>query len=149
MRYCTRCLLMHCYRYKEDKHIFRVNRKLDLWKTTQLWYYLTPITQKHWFLTSGYAQSKNLRKSFLKSFQNQLIHLVEHSFQDFQISQKVIFEKLKLLKLLLHLAFSCNDKKLKIAIWFTIKYMFSLYHSPNSDTKKILLMIKYVHVEWD
>ena len=48
-------------------------------------------------------------------------------------------------KLLLHLAFSCNDKKkLKITIiWFTIKYMFSLYHSPNSDSKKILLMIKY------
>ena len=47
-------------------------------------------------------------------------------------------------QMILHLAFSCNDKKkLKIAVWFTIKYMFSLYHSPNSDSKKILLMIKY------
>ena len=45
-------------------------------------------------------------------------------------------------QMILHLAFSCNDKKkLKIAVWFTIK--FSLYHSPNSDSKKILLMIKY------
>ena len=44
-------------------------------------------------------------------------------------------------QMILHLAFSCNDKKkLKIAVWFTIKYMFSLYHSPNSDSKK---MIKY------
>ena len=47
-------------------------------------------------------------------------------------------------QMILHLAFSCNDKKkLKIAVWFAIKYMFRLYHSPNSDSKKILLMIKY------
>ena len=32
---------------------------------------------------------------------------------------------------------------MKIAIWFTIKYMFSLHHSPISNSIKILLMIKY------